>query len=174
MKKMMMLAMMGLLGTAGAAGGTVTGNVQFEADVLNVCRLNTSTFSGSADLPSPFDYKATGKDQGATALFDAYTIRCTAGTKMDISATPPGGPTNSTSIGASDTTKSLSGAMNLSGPGLPLAGLYNVSFTKTPSSSSTTPDTYAGSAGFTATDGQWGVSKGLYTGTLVVTLSYDE
>ncbi len=176
MKKMMMMAaVMGLVGTAGAAGGPASASVNFNANVQNVCLLGGGAFTGNyGPLSTPaFNYVANGgANQGVSygpLAPSAMLIKCTKGTTLTVSTSTASGDSD-----AGTGPDTLTGGMALSSSttGDSLQGVYTVAITKATASDGA--DTYGGSVGFRANANQWGVAAGTdYTGTLTITLSYN-
>lgn len=173
MKKMMMLVVLGMVGTAGAAG-TLNAPVKFTANVTTICRVAGVPF-GTINAPTinapDISYQAsqTSNLSSSVALPSGINIECTKGTALTIKATPQDGtPTTVTSYNL--TTPEA--AMNLTMGANKLNGKYSLTTTKVDSTSQMIGDKYTGSVTYKATAGQWGAPEGTYTGTLNIVISY--
>lgn len=198
MKKMMLMAaMMGLVGTAGAVGpagnGDVTIPVNFGATVEQQCRIGTEPFGNftvpagflppAAQLSATYNAGATTVNAATSTMTSAMSIECTKGTAVTYSTSTTTG-TNVTSTAAG--TNSAPTDMYLKNTAAAFAnerlwGKYVVTSTKTPApvapagsaSANSTGDVYTGNVVFTATNGQYGAVAGTYAGTLNVIISYN-
>lgn len=166
MKKMMMMAVMGLVGTAGAA--SFTAPVVFTAKVTNVCRVVGNIKDIKA--PAAIDYTAAKtKELSTTAsLPSTMSLECTKNTPLTIKATTAGGAPTSVAynLPTPDAAMSLTLGTNK------LDGTYSLTVNKVQSPDQMTGDKYTGSVTYKATAGQWGAPEGTYTGILNITVSY--
>lgn len=188
MKKMMMLAVLGMLGTAGAtvAVGSLTAPLKFKATVDSVCQVvtapPTATSTGLSfannpvvplTVPPTMGYNAsmvTGPSTGGALSGIGLRIQCTKGTPLNVTLTPSGGtvvgPENANGI----TKNALMQLARKNGDGT-LNGQY--SFSMAMENNGSAGDLYTGNASYQIDPNQWNAPAGDYEGTLLVQLSYN-